>query len=59
MPSNKPRVATYTTEENIKKFRVIAAYKGKSMSDYLSELISESIEKFEAENGEIKIESED
>lgn len=58
MPSNKPRIATYTTDENIKKFRIIAAYKGKSMSDHLSDLITESIEKFEAENGEIKIESE-
>ena len=58
MPSNKPRVATYTSDENVKKFRIIAAYKGKSMSDYLSDLITESIDKFEAENGEIKIESD-
>lgn len=58
MPSNKPRIATYTTEENIKKFRVIAAYKGKSMSDYLSDIIEKTIIEFEKENGTIEINKE-
>lgn len=59
MPSNKPRIATYTTEENVRKFKIISAYKGKSMSDYLSDIIDNTIQSFEAEHGEIKIESGD
>lgn len=59
MPSNKPRIATYTTEENVRKFKIIAAYKDKSMSDYLSEIIDNTIKNFEAEHGEIKIESDE
>lgn len=55
MPSNKPRIATYTTELNLRKFKIISAYKGKSMSDYLSQLINESIEKFESEHGTIEL----
>lgn len=58
MPSNKPRIATYTTEINLRKFKIIAAYKGKSMSDYLSILISECITKFEAEHGTIDLPQE-
>lgn len=55
MPSNKPRIATYTTHENIRKFKIISAYKNKSMSDYLAELIDTTIKNYEAEHGEIKI----
>ena len=55
MPSNKPRIATYTTDENVRKFKVIAAYKDKSMSDYLAELINKAIQEFEVEHGQIMI----
>lgn len=55
MPSDKPRIATYTTKENISKFRIIAATKGKSMSEYLSCLIEKSIIEYENENGKLKI----
>ncbi len=58
MPSNKPRIATYTTKENIRKFKIISAYKNKSMSDYLAELIDTTIKQYEAEHGEIKIDLE-
>lgn len=53
MPSTKPRIATYTTEEIIQKFRIVAAYKGKSMSDYLQTIIDDAITTFEQEHGEI------
>lgn len=53
MPSNKPRIATYTTDNNLKKFKIIAAYQNKSMSEYLSLLIDKSIKDFESEHGEI------
>lgn len=58
MPSNKPRIATYTTELNLRKFKIISAYKGKSMSDYLATLISECIDKFESEHGTIELPQE-
>lgn len=53
MPSDKPRIATYTTKENITKFKIIAAINGKSMSEYLSTLIENSINEYEAKNGKI------
>lgn len=53
MPSNKPRIATYTTDNNLKKFKIIAAYQNKSMSEFLSLLIDKSINDFESEHGEI------
>lgn len=59
MPSNLPRIATYTTKDNVKKFKILSAYKNLSMSEYLSVLIDNCIAEYEAEHGEIKIESED
>lgn len=47
MPSKKPRIATYTTEENLRKFKIVAAYNNKSMSEYLATLIEKSIKEFE------------
>lgn len=56
MATNKKRIQAYVTEETIPKFRILTALKGyKSMSEYAGELIKESIEKYEKENGEIKI----
>ena len=54
MPSNKPRIATYTTKENVEKFKVISAIHKMSMSEYLSYLIKDSIDKYEQNFGQIK-----
>lgn len=57
MPSDKPRIATYTTKENVDKFKIVSAYhNGKSMSEYLAELIENAIKDHEKIHGEIKIE---
>lgn len=50
MPSNKPRIATYTTQNNIDKFKVISAINGMSMSEYLAFLIEKTITDYETEN---------
>ena len=55
MGSIKPRVATYTSEENIRKFKIISSYNNKSMSLYLEYLIEQAILDFENEHGEIEI----
>lgn len=55
MPSNKPRVATYTTESNIRKLKVISAYRNKSMSEYLEFMIDRAIREYEQEHGEIEL----
>lgn len=53
MPSNKPRVATYTTESNVRKLKIISAYYNKSMSEYIGYLIDKTIEEYEDAHGEI------
>lgn len=58
MPSNKPRVATYTTEKNIRKLKVISAYCNKSMSEYIEYLIDKAIEEYECKNGSIQLPDE-
>lgn len=55
MPSNKPRIATYTTEESVRKLKIISAYCNKSMSEYMGYLIDKAIEEYEKEHGEIKL----
>lgn len=55
MSSDRPRIATYTTKQIVQKFRVVAAYKGKSMSDYLQTIIEDAINSFEQEHGEIQL----
>ncbi len=55
MPSVKPRIATYTTEEKLRKFKIVSAYNNVSMSEYLAQLLEKAIIDFEAEHGEIKI----
>lgn len=55
MPSNKPRVATYTTESNIRKLKIISAYCNKSMSEYMELLIDRAIGEYEQEHGEIML----
>ena len=55
MGTDKKRVQAYVTEETVKKFRVISALKGKSMSEYSAILIEKAIEGYEVEHGEIKL----
>ena len=54
MPSNKPRIATYTSQESVDKFKVIASLNRMSMSEYLNYLVEKSISDYETEHGEIK-----
>lgn len=56
MATTKKRIAAYVTEETVKKFKVVAATKNKSMSEYSEALIMKAVETYEAEHGEIKIE---
>ena len=58
MATNKKRIATYVEDSTVKKFKVVAAMKGKSMSEYAEILIRKSIEGYEVEHGEIKVEEE-
>jgi len=55
MPSNKPRIATYTSAENRDKFKVISAMHKMSMSEYLEYLINKEISCHEKEHGRIVI----
>lgn len=59
MPSKKPYIQIRTTETTIKKFDYIANKNNRSMSNMGETIILDYIQKFEAENGKIKIESED
>lgn len=59
MPSQKPRVATYTTKTNIRKLKIISAYSDMSMSEYLEYLIDRAITDYENENGEIILNEDD
>lgn len=58
MSTDKKRIAAYVTEQTVRKFNVVSATKGKSMSKYLETLIQKAIEGYEVEHGEIKVEKE-
>lgn len=55
MPSNKPRLMTYTTQEVIEKFAVIAEHENRSMSKELEYIVKKYIENYENTNGNIVI----
>lgn len=55
MSTDKKRIQAYVTQETLDKFKVVSATKRKSMSEYASTLIEKSIENYEEEHGEIKI----
>lgn len=55
MATDKKRIAAYVTQETVDKFKVVAATKKKSMSEYNAILIEKAIEGYEVEHGEIKI----
>lgn len=56
MGTDKKRIAAYVDEDIIKKFRIVAASKNKSMSEFTALLIEKAIEGYEVEHGIIKIE---
>lgn len=43
MPSEKPRISTYTDQETIDKFKIVSALHGTTMSKYLEEIIKREI----------------
>lgn len=55
MPSDKPRIATYTDDITIQKFKIVSAYNDMSMSEYLDVIIKQSIADHEAKYGVLKI----
>ena len=55
MPSNKPQLKTYTSQEIIDKFEIIAKNESRSMSKQLEHIVIEYIKKYESQNGSINI----
>ena len=55
MPSNKPRLMTYTTQEVIEKFAIIAEHENRSMSKELEYIVKKYIENYETQHGNINI----
>lgn len=58
MATDKKRIATYVPAETVAKFKVVAATKNKSMSEYAELLINKAIDGYEVEHGEIKIDQD-
>lgn len=57
MPSKKPYIQIRTTETIIKKFDRIADENNRSMSNMGETIIKDYIKNYEAEHGEIKIDT--
>lgn len=55
MPSDKPKVMTYTTEDISEKFKIVAQSENRSVSKQLEYLIKRNIEQYEREHGEISV----
>jgi hypothetical protein len=55
MPSDKPRIVTYTTKEIADKFQYISKSNNRTASNQLECMIIKCIKDYEAENGEIII----
>lgn len=55
MSTDKKKIQVYVDDEVIRKFRIVSATKNKSMSEYAAILIEKSIEGYEVEHGEIKL----
>ena len=53
MPSNKPRLMTYTEQETIDKFEVISKKENRSMSKQLEYILKQYIDNYESTNGTI------
>lgn len=55
MPSNKPQLKTYVTEEVATKFKIIADKERRSTSNLLQVLIENKIAEYESKNGSVII----
>lgn len=55
MPSNKPRLMTYTTQEIVEKFAIIAELENRSMSKELEYIVKQYIQNYENQHGNINI----
>ena len=55
MPSNKPRLMTYTTTDIIEKFEIISKNENRSMSKELEYIVKEYIKTYESQHGKINI----
>lgn len=53
MPSNKPRLMTYTEKETIEKFEIISKQENRSMSKQLEYIVKQYINNYEQRNGSI------
>lgn len=58
MPSKKPQILIRTNEENKKKLEYIASREKRSVSNLMEIVIENFLNKYEAENGEIKLEND-
>lgn len=56
MPSYKPRITIYTTEETSKKLAYISQNENRSASNYAEFLIIKAIKEYEQEHGTITLE---
>ena len=54
MPSNRPKLMTYTTDEVIEKFKIVSEAENRSMSKQLEYIVKEYISKYEQTHGTIK-----
>lgn len=54
MPSNRPKLMTYTTDEVIEKFKIVSEAENRSMSKQLEYIVKEYISKYEQKHGTIK-----
>lgn len=57
MPSKKPQILIRTKEENKKKLEYLASREKRSVSNLMEIVIENYLNKYEAENGEIKLEN--
>ncbi len=55
MPTNKPQLKTYTDEETVLKFSIIARNESRSVSKQLEFIIKNTIADYEREHGEINL----
>lgn len=54
MPSNKPKIVIYTTDETKRKLEIIAEENNRSASAEVELLIKKHIKRYEEDNGTIK-----
>ena len=54
MPSSRPKLMTYTTNEVIEKFKIVSEADNRSMSKELEYIVKEYINAYEQKHGTIK-----